>query len=77
MDSSAVGERKGGRRRGRDVRYLLSKSLVRRMMNLLTLVRSSFIAASPFSFSLSLARPSRPLMIGSSYALWNSTLVPR
>jgi len=58
-------------------RYLLSKSLVLLMMNLLTLTNKSFCAWSPLSFSLSLASPSLPFKIGISNSLWNCCFVPR
>lgn len=62
--------------RASNARYLLRRSLVLRIMNLLTFSPSAFIASSPFSFCLSVASPSRPLTMASSNCLWNSVAVP-
>ena len=61
----------------RDSRYLDSKSLVRRMMNLLTRPPSSLSFSSLSDLSFSLASASRPLRILSSKFLRKSSREPR
>ena len=58
-------------------RYLDRISFVRRMINLLTRVRSSARHSSPFFRSVSVPAASRPRRIGSSYFFRKSLRVPR
>ena len=60
-----------------DIRYLDNRSFVRRMMNLLTNVPSSFNLASLSAFSLSVASASRPRRILSSKFFLKSPREPR